>query len=102
MCCASCRHKQNEDLMKTRLCQLQKCRHAPQHCCPQWAMSDQTANAGRAGGDVKRREYLMYALEIRHSETLAVDMGLNVQPMSIAQIRCEFEQEHGSIFLTDF
>jgi hypothetical protein len=54
--------------------------------------------AGTSGGKIKRREYLMYALEIRCEEQLAEEKGETVELKSIEAIRAEFESKYGSVY----
>ena len=97
-CCASCAHK---DL--TRGVTLRRCiRHQKDvradDVCNDWTVSVQLKMAGRSQGRVKRREYLMYLVATREEESLALQRGLTIEAKSIAQIRAEFEREHGSIY----
>jgi len=62
-------------------------------------MSEQLKMAGRVVGKVKRKEYLMFLVAIREDESLAEQTGLKVTPKSNAEIRAEFEKEHGSIYM---
>jgi hypothetical protein len=62
-------------------------------------MNKPSQKAGASEGKVKRREYLMYVLEVREREHLAEKQGNKVAPMTLEEIRQLFEQEHGSIFL---
>ena len=55
--------------------------------------------AGSTQGRVKRREYLMFVLEVREAEIKAEEQGQQVEVKTIEEIREVFEQEHGSIFL---
>ena len=108
--CASCAYK---DL--TRAVSLRRCtKHGedvrPRDVCKCWAMSEQLQLAGRTQGRVKRKEYLMYLVAVREDERLRVgdgtsgmasaeQMGKRVKAKSIAQVRAEFEREHGSIYI---
>ena len=62
-------------------------------------MSEQLQLAGRTQGRVKRKEYLMYLVAVREEDTSAEQMGLKIKAKSIAQVRAEFEREHGSIYV---
>jgi hypothetical protein len=62
-------------------------------------MSEQLQLAGRTQGRVKRKEYLMYLVAVREDESLSEQMGLKIKAKSIAQVRAEFEREHGSIYV---
>ena len=62
-------------------------------------MSEQMEAAGRGGGQVKRRAYLRYLLELRADESLADQLGIRTPHKTIDQIRQEFEKNHGSIYL---
>ena len=98
-CCASCRYKDLTRLMTARFCTQHSKSVKPKCCCKQWAISDQLEAAGRGGGQVKRREYLRYLLEVRSDESLADQLGIRTPHKSIDQIRSEFEKNHGSIYI---
>jgi hypothetical protein len=44
----------------------------------------------------------MYLVAVREEESQSEQMGMRVKKKSIAQIRAEFEGEHGSIYEPDF
>ena len=71
----------------------------PQDACECWAMSEQLKMAGMTQGGVKRKEYLMFLVAACEDELLAEQAGLTVTPKSIAEVRDEFEREHGSIYV---
>ena len=50
-------------------------------------------------GKVQRREYQLTLMEVRASESLAMQRGLTITPKSLEEIREEFENEHGSRFV---
>jgi hypothetical protein len=54
--------------------------------------------AGTSGGKIKRREYLMFALEIRCEEQEEADAGKEIVPKDVREIRAEFENMHGCVF----
>ena len=88
----------------TRAVSLRRCtKHGkdvrPRDVCECWAMSEQLQLAGRTQGRVKRKEYLMYLVAVREEDTSAEQMGLKIKAKSIAQVRAEFEREHGSIYV---
>ena len=99
-CCASCRYKDLTRLMTARFCTEHQKSVKPNGYCKQWAISEQMEAAGRGGGQVKRRAYLRYLLEVRADESLADQLGIHAPHKSIDQIRQEFENNHGSIFLS--
>lgn len=86
-CCASCKHKQYDN--NNRKCEIDGSAVRPDYLCSdRWEMSDKLDNAGKGGGKVKRREYLMSVLSDK-------SVGL-----SLASIREDFEKVHGSIYVT--
>lgn len=101
-CCASCAYKDLTREMLQRCCKKTGKKVNPCGYCKKWAMSHQLQMAGRAQGQVKRKEYLMYLVAVREEETQAELKGIKIKPKSIASIRAEFEQEHGSIYLEDY
>ena len=46
MCCASCRHKEN-DVDGRRICKLMQIVVRQQFVCPKWAVTDGLMNAGK-------------------------------------------------------
>ena len=50
-------------------------------------------------GKVQRREYQLTLMEVRASESLAMQRGLTITPKKLEDIQQEFETEHGSRFL---
>ena len=41
----------------------------------------------------------MYLVAVREDESQSEQMGLKIKAKSIAQVRAEFEREHGSIYV---
>lgn len=101
-CCASCAFKELTRAVTQRRCGKHLIDVRSWEVCKCWTMSEQLKMAGRAQGRVKRKEYLMYLVAEREDESLAEQTGLKVRPKSIAEIRAEFEREHGSIYMDDF
>jgi mannitol/fructose-specific phosphotransferase system IIA component len=62
-------------------------------------MSEQLEAAGSSGGKVKKQAYLKYLLEIREEESLALQQGIRIPHKSVEQIRKEFEEKNGSIYV---
>ena len=106
-CCMSCAYKEQTELKNIRFCTLDNQTHRRCHMCHDWQMSRSMEGAGTSGGRIKRREYLMYALEIRCEEqesltpTLSKGEGdfMNGKCKSLEEIRAEFESKYGSVFL---
>ena len=61
--------------------------------CSDWEMNFPSRQAGASEGKVKRREYLMYVLEVREAEITAEEQGQQVEVKTIEEIRQLFEQE---------
>ena len=101
VCCASCEFKTwKTDCM--RWCTKRKAEVAADNYCNRWRMSEQMKRAGRPGdGRVKRKEYLVFLMSVREAERLAEKQGQKVQEKEVEEIRAEFEQANGSIFLED-
>ena len=98
-CCASCAYKDLTRAVSARRCTKHGREVQALDLCGHWVMSEQLELAGRSQGSVKRREYLMSLVAEREDERLAEQLGLKTRPKSIAQIRAEFEREHGSIYM---
>ena len=97
-CCASCQHKCLDDLAR-RKCELTKRAVRANYVCENWQMSEQLDMIGCEHGKVQRREYQLTLMEVRASESLAMQRGLTITPKSLEEIREEFENEHGSRFV---
>lgn len=98
-CCASCMHKDLTRLMSSRFCLQHHKKVKPRECCSQWEMSEQMQVAGSAGGKVKKKAYLKYVLDVREDESLADQLGIKFPHKSIGQIRKDFEEKNGSIYV---
>lgn len=83
-CCASCRHKMIDE-EGGRVCLLMQLMVKQQFKCHKWHMAKALCKAGRSQGMIKRREYLMYVLEVRMQ-------GCDETPDSL---RKRFEAETG-------
>ena len=70
------------------------------YCCPLWRLSEQLRQVGLGVGQVKRLDYLKYVLCIRFEEARNEELGIAFQSKSIEQIRRDFEEKNGSIFLS--
>ena len=56
-------------------------------------------NKTNGPGRIKRKEYLLFVLEVREEEYLARQRGLRIKQRSTWELRQEFEREHGEIYL---
>ena len=50
-------------------------------------------------GRIKRKEYLLYLADLREEEQLKEQLGIEVTPLTIAQVRAAFEKKNGSIYI---
>ena len=109
-CCASCKHKDLTRLISSRFCLQHLKSVKPRGHCKQWAMSEQMQAAGLSGGKVKKKAYLKFVLEVRADERLRVgerssgmsladQLGIKFPHKSIEQIRRDFEEKNGSIYV---
>ena len=99
-CCASCKHKDLTRLVLARYCSQHHEKVKPRECCEQWEMSEQMEAAGSGGGKVKKKAYLKYVLDVREDESLADQLGIQFPHKSIEQIRKDFEEKNGSMYVT--
>ena len=99
-CCASCKHKDLTRLVLARYCSQHHEKVKPRECCKQWEISEQMQAAGSAGGKVKKKAYLQYVLEVREDESLADQLKIQFPHKSLEQIRKDFEEKNGSIYVT--
>lgn len=98
-CCASCVHKALTGKLRYRKCLKHLCQVKAHNVCADWEMNKPSQKAGASEGKVKRREYLMYVLEVRQREAAAAEQGNRVTRLSIGEIRQQFEEEHGTIYM---
>ena len=98
-CCATCKHKDLTRLLSARFCSLHQKKVKPREGCKQWEMSEQMQAAGLSGGKVKQKAYLKYVLDVREDESLADQLGIKFPHKSIGQIRKDFEEKNGSIYV---
>ena len=108
--CASCRHKDLTRLMTARFCLKHQKGVKPRSHCKQWEMSEQMEAAGSGRGKVKKKAYLKYVLEVKEDERLRVgersseisladQLKIQFPHKSIEQIRKDFEERNGSIYV---
>ena len=100
MCCASCK-KRVITCEESRVCGLSGEQVSGSDRCEHWEMSRRLHNAGMSGGKVKSWRYLCYYRErwIQQREAVIAGRIEADEMLSVADIRKEFEQEHGSIFI---
>ena len=100
VCCASCKQRKVES-DSGRVCRLSGCEVKSNHCCQQWEMNRRLQNAGMSGGRVKSWRYLTYYRErwiAQREAVIAGQISADVM-LTVEDIRREYEQEHGSIFI---
>lgn len=85
--------------MASRFCLQHQKKVKPRECCEQWAMSEQMEAAGSGGGKVKKKAYLKYVLQVREDESLADQLKVQIPHKSLAEIRQDFEEKSGSIYV---
>ena len=98
-CCASCESMGPSEKLSYRKCLKHLCLVKAHNVCADWEMNKPSQKAGASEGKVKCREYLMYVLEVREREHLAEKQGNRVTRLSIGEIRQQFEEEHGTIYM---
>ena len=99
MCCASCQFKDLTRASSQRWCNNQEKSVKSSSLCGLWQMNQQLKMAGMSKGGVKRKEYLMFVLATHLREDEAKERGEEVVPMSLADIREEFEAKYGDIYV---
>lgn len=99
-CCASCAYKVLEGReVVTRRCtktgeEVEGCK-----LCRRWRLRKPLVTAGRFAGRVKRKEYLMFLLNVRLKEQEDVKAGREVVEKTIEEVQIEFERKYGRIYL---
>ena len=86
-------------MISSRFCLKHQKGVKPRSYCKQWEMSEQMEAAGAGGGKIKRKAYLKYVLEVREDERLAEQLKIQFPHKSIEQIRKDFEERNGSIYV---
>lgn len=100
VCCASCKlRKITSD--RGRVCSLNENMVKAGNCCAQWEMNRRLQNAGMSGGQVKSWRYLSYYRErwTEQREALTAGRITAAAMLSGEDIRQEYEQEQGSIYI---
>ena len=71
--------------------------------CNRWQMSEGLNNAGRSGGKVKRKEYLLFVQEIRTKENDDIQNGIITEQerKTLEEIHQMFTEKFGSIYLME-
>ena len=98
--CASCRFRQISS-QRGRFCNKHQKKVKAGGLCKQWEMNPGLEHAGDSGGQVKCAKYLDYYRKRWIGQREAVIAG-KMKPedmLTAEQIRKEYEQEHGSIFI---
>ena len=99
-CCASCVHKALTGKLRYRKCLKHLCQVKAHNVCADWEMNKLSQKAGASEGKVKKREYQLFLLEVRQREAAAAKQGNRVTRLSIGEIRQQFEEEHGTIYMS--
>ena len=98
-CCASCESMGPSEKLRYRKCLKHLCLVKPHNVCRDWTMNMRSKQAGASEGKVKKREYQLFLLEVREAEIKAEEQGNRVTRLSIGEIRQQFEEEHGTIYM---
>ena len=98
-CCASCKYRMVNN--EGRMCSKTNFEVASWHLCTQWDIHPKLQNAGEGNGKVKSLDYLNYHREkyLQQREDFYERKILATQIMSTEQIRKEYTELHGSIFI---
>ena len=94
-CCASCAFKNLTRAVTERRCKEHAKRVNPGEVCECWKMSSVLRSIQFSDGQIKRREYQLYLLNVRTEE---LEKKVKKQK-SIETIRAEFESLYGSIYI---
>ena len=94
-CCASCVHAVLDSRM--RICQDGEGVVPSSFVCKHWKIKDGLENAGKGGGDVKRKEYLRYALTSLEQEEKLAERNKHHRRKTVAEVRKEYSERYGEI-----
>ena len=100
VCCASCKLRKIES-DEGHVCGLNDKEVKACHRCKHWEMSRRLQNAGMSGGRIKSWRYLTYYRErwIAQREALIAGKITANEMLTVEDIRREYEQEFGSIYI---
>ena len=100
-CCASCINKCLSST-SARTCALRgKKEEVDQlHVCPHWRMEPSLDNAGDSQCRVKRKDFLMFVMLRRRTETQSIELGIisEDERQTIDDLREEYISQHGNIY----
>ena len=98
-CCASCKNRMVTN--DGRMCSKIDYEVASWQYCSQWEMHPKLQNAGEGNGKVKSLDYLNYHREkyLHQREDYYESKILATQIMSTEQIRKEYTEQKGSIYI---
>ena len=99
-CCASCM-KRRITSEEGRICNLTKMQVEGSECCKNWGMSRRLQNAGMSDGRIKSWHYLSYYRMrwVAQRDALLEGRITAMQMLSAKEIRQEFEEKYGSIYI---
>ena len=98
-CCASCKNRMV--INDGRMCSKTDYEVASWHLCTQWDIHPRLQNAGEGNGKVKSLSYLNYFREryLQQIDECISGKILPTQRLSREEIRKEFSELHGSIYI---
>ena len=100
-CCASCINKCLSSTSQ-RTCALRgKLEEVAQdHVCNHWQMNPSLDNAGDSQGKVKKKDYLMFVMLRRRTETQSIELGIidEEDRQSNEELREEYISKNGNIY----
>ena len=99
-CCASCRFRQISS-EKGRFCKKHQKKVKAGWLCEEWGINPNLEHAGDSGGQVKCAKYLDYYRKhwLKQQEDLVAKRITADDFASVEDIRKDYEQEHGSIYI---
>ena len=100
-CCASCIHKCLSST-SARTCALHgKKEEVDQlHVCDHWQLEPSLDNAGDSQGRVKKKDFLMFVILRRRTETQSIELGIidEADRQSNEELREEYISKNGNIY----
>lgn len=99
-CCASCKFKQMD--VRVRFCTRGEGIVSPHSICEDWTMNPDLDNAGKGGGRIKKRSYLINCLDrLDEDNYLAIERKRKKLPhkrLTLQHIRSDYEKKFGDIY----
>ena len=90
MCCASCTHNIGAKTETTRICEISNLANRSSFVCSGWKMREALNNAGKGGGNIKKKHYLDWLKDYKQPANLTLCLEDRIT---------EYERTYGSRYI---